>query len=769
MKNILLFVLLLSFGATAQIGMGEWKLHVSNRNATDIEVVNNKVFASFDRGVAELDLESKELSLWDAMTGLSDIEIACLGKSSTNNSLFIGYQNGNIDQIKNNSVTNIPAIKLASVQGDKKIYSIKEYDEFIYVATGFAIVKIDPKKNEVKDTYYPTNGNTAILDVTFRNDSIFAMSKSRVYKGRLSNPALPDANEWTVESQIPISIEEKYKQLDFYENDFLLLSEGPEYSDDTVYRISNGTITAPYVEPLYNNEIHSFDIVDNQIAMHFAEVTKFFTGTTFDYSLSNVNGAFVYATGCAKDNNTFYMSDGFLGIIAFEPNISSRIYNFSGPGGSSFFRAKAFDDKLIVSGGGLSGRFNSYNQAGTYIYDYDSWSNLNHYETPIWKDKIIFDYMDGAIDPTNKERMAIATFSPIPLTIFNDEEVDTFSIFNSPMTPTGTAGSSLISALEYDKNGYLWIVNGYTNSPLKVLSPSKEWQSFNFGSGAFGKFTRGMAMDFNDNIWFAVQDRGLYGIDYNGTPMDPSDDRQINLTKSAVGGNLPSKDVTAIAADFDNEIWIGTDAGFCILYNSDEAFDAAPGDYNAQRIKLEFEGNVEYLLGNTHITDIEIDGGNRKWMGTATAGIVLLSADGQEILEQYTEENSPLISNEIIDLSINQKTGEMFIITDKGMVSFRIDASYEDSEYETVSVFPNPARPDFTGPITIQGIRYNSDVKITDAAGNLVYQTTSNGGTATWDRKTLTGDPVVSGVYLIWTAANEGKGRKVGKVLVINP
>jgi hypothetical protein len=173
-------------------------------------------------------------------------------------------------------------------------------------------------------------------------------------------------------------------------------------------------------------------------------------------------------------------------------------------------------------------------------------------------------------------------------------------------------------------------------------------------------------------------------------------------------------------------------------------------------------------LGDTDINDIVVDGANRKWFATSNSGIILLSADGLEIIEQHTEENSPLISDNVLDLEIDHNTGEMFIITDIGMMSYRTDATYEDTEYSNVTVFPNPARPEYGGPITIQGIRYNSDVKITDISGNLVYATTSNGGTATWDGKTLTGERVSTGVYLIWTAANEGKGRKVGKVLVVN-
>jgi ligand-binding sensor domain-containing protein len=205
-----------------------------------------------------------------------------------------------------------------------------------------------------------------------------------------------------------------------------------------------------------------------------------------------------------------------------------------------------------------------------------------------------------------------------------------------------------------------------------------------------------------------------------------------------------------------------------VLYNAENAFGASFGDYNAQRIKVEFEGNVEYVLGATSITDIEVDGANRKWLATENSGIVLLSPDGLEIIEQFTMENSPLISNNIINLEIDHNTGELFIVTDNGLISYRTDASAgKNRDYAEVNVFPNPVRPDFTGVITIQGIQYDSDVKVTDAAGNLVYKTTSNGGTATWDGKTLNGDPVATGVYFFWTAPNEGKGRKVGKVLVV--
>ncbi|HNR86139.1 MAG TPA: two-component regulator propeller domain-containing protein, partial [Taishania sp.] len=233
-------------------------------------------------------------------------------------------------------------------------------------------------------------------------------------------------------------------------------------------------------------------------------------------------------------------------------------------------------------------------------------------------------------------------------------------------------------------------------------------------------------------------------------------------------GKLPSNVVTAIAMDFDNRLWIGTDSGFGILYSPENAFTAGAGNYNVQRPKIDVNGEVDYILGSLYITDIEVDGGNRKWIATVNSGMILLSADGLTVIKHFTTENSPLISNSIMDLEIDQNTGEIFIVTDRGLMSYRGDASYENEKYDDVKIFPNPARPDFDGLITIQGIRYDSDIKVTDVAGNVVYKTTSNGGTATWNGKNFNGEKVASGVYMFWTASNIHKGRYVGKVVVVN-
>lgn len=767
--RLLLVLLLLSDGISAQVGTGQWRLHIPSQIAVDVVALNGRVFTAYNNGLSEYEYSSSELTTWDIVTGLSDITVSCLGHSASTNSLFIGYENGNIDHIRDNQVTNIPAINLAEIQGSKKVYQIVEHEGYMYFATGFAIVKIDPIKNEVRDTYYPTNGNSSILDVAFRNDTIFALTETLMYTGDLNNIALADPAQWSQDSRVPTLTSNQYQELEMVDNEIFILFKDDAYGLDTVYQLTTGGLVTTFSE-LFDMEITSIDVLNGKLSAHYQ-------GATVTYNTDYTQGLIIaaYSFGSAHsisasyNDGVYWMADTKVGLVKVEGGSAENI-TFSGPPKNEFYSMDWSRGKLAITGGGVAGNISLFRNNGVYIFENEEWKLLDQTTMEMWSGASIWDYLSVAIDPRDKEKMAIATLSFVPLS-FTDESgqiVDTLTPVNSGIEPTGVGiGMSLISSVRYDNAGNLWILNGGTVDPLKVLTADGNWQSFNLGSTASNKFSRRMVIDNDGNKWFSFRAGDLYGYNDNNTPTDISDDQYVKLNSGDLTGALPSSEVTALAVDFDNELWIGTDNGFAVLYNASNAFGASAGDYNAQRIKVEFEGNVEFVLGATAISDIEVDGANRKWFGTDNAGIILLSADGLEILEQHTVENSPLISNTILDLQMDHNTGELFIITDKGLISYRTDATFEDTDYSDVVVFPNPVRPEFTGPITIQGIKFDSDVKITDAAGSVVYQGRSNGGTATWDGKKLTGEPVTTGVYYIWTAPNEGKGRKVGKVLVV--
>ena len=773
MRLLILILLFCSFSLTAQIGTGQWRLHMSSKEAIEVVALNDRVFTAYNTGISEYNYSSKEITIWNAVNSLSDLNVTSMAYCSSENAVFIGYENGNIDKIKNNKLTNIPAIKLAELLGSKKINKIVEHEGFMYLATGFSIVKLDPSKNEVKDTYYPTNGNTAILDLSFVKDSIFALTSDRLYLGSLSNVALADPTQWSVDSRVPTlsTTDNYYKEIETFKDTVYLLLKVDGYGLDTIYKINELSISNGIVET-FSMEVKSLNKVNDELVVNYE-----FGTLTYNESLMQstwigqyVGGGTPQLNSLSYNNGVYWLADRFAGSVKFVNNTNNETIDIGGPPRKEVYKMDWHGNKLVVAGGALSGKWQTYNSSGIYIFEDEKWRREDPTVIENWVDSNVRDFLSVAINPLDENIIAAATFSSTPLALVKSsggvEEL--FTVESSILEAPSGKTSGLVTHVEYDESGNLWMLNPYTGNILKAYDKNKVWHEFSLPSASINKFTKALAVDYNGNKWISVEYVGLYGYNDNGTISNPSDDKIVFLNTGEFSGALPSNDVNAIAVDFDNEIWIGTNNGFAVLYNSAGSFDAVAGDYNAQRIKLEFEGNVEYVLGSTKINDIEIDGANRKWFATENSGIILLSPDGLEVLEHHTMDNSPIISNNVLDLQLNQSTGELYIITDLGLVSYRTDATYEDPEYSNVKVFPNPARPEFEGPITIQGIRYNSDVKITDVSGKLVYKTISNGGTATWDGKTLNGEKAPTGVYLIWTAANEGKGRKVGKVLIVN-
>lgn len=772
-KIIALIYFFGTFAAFSQIGTGEWRFHSSTKKAIDVESSERIVYTAYENGLSVLNISDKTHELYNVLNLLSDINITCIHFEKSENALYIGYDNGNIDKLKNGRIYNIPALKLAQISSSKRINSFQKNGTYVYVACDFAILKLDPLKNEIKDTYYPTNSLEPINDITFKDDTIFSVTPSKLLFGLINNPLLADQSQWAMDTRVPFSNGNTYKDIELFNSNLFLLKQSVGSVSDSVFRIdaSGNQLISNFSWNAKINSIQSLD--DTTFSINASGGYAFFDNNlqqTALYGTGTFNQEFL-VNNCSKNTEGVWIADLQLGLVWFPSKyFSFDLFPVEGSANNFFYSMDSYQGKMAFASGYLVGKLPAFSKNGIHFFENEKWDFTDYYSQNCWNGQEVFDFLDVSINPKNTQEYATSTYSKIPLTVFNNDACQIYTDTNSTLEFTSFGnGWSLVSDVCYDEDGNLWALNGYSERPLNVLSANDgTWQNFDLGSNAKNKFTKKMIIDFDGNIWCGTDNAGLFGYNIGGTLSSTTDDKRINLKLGENYGNLPSDNVTAIAADFEGEIWIGTDAGFAILYSGNSAFDASPGEYDAQRVKVEYEGNVEYVLGSTHITDIEVDGGNRKWIATANAGILLLSSDGSQIIEQHTTENSPLISDVIYDLKLDQTTGELFIITDKGLVSYRTNATYEDPEYSSTTVFPNPVRPSHSGPVTIQGIRYNSDVKITDVAGNLVYKTTSNGGTATWDCNNLNGDRVATGVYLIWTAMNEGKDRKVGKVLVVN-
>ena len=103
--------------------------------------------------------------------------------------------------------------------------------------------------------------------------------------------------------------------------------------------------------------------------------------------------------------------------------------------------------------------------------------------------------------------------------------------------------------------------------------------------------------------------------------------------------------------------------------------------------------------------------------GLKVLACFLVSEDGQNELKNFNVSNSPLLSNSIQSIAVNDKTGEVFFGTPEGIISYRGEATQGGQEYADVYAFPNPVRETYEGDIVITGLIADTDVKITDISG----------------------------------------------------
>jgi sugar lactone lactonase YvrE len=267
-----------------------------------------------------------------------------------------------------------------------------------------------------------------------------------------------------------------------------------------------------------------------------------------------------------------------------------------------------------------------------------------------------------------------------------------------------------------------------------------------------------MVIDKNNTKWITSRQDGILGFNEAGGT------KFIKISDGS-NGNLPVVTTQAIAVDNRGQLWIGTTSGLRILSSVDSFLTNTT--LSTEAIIILEDGLAQELLFEQNITDIVVDGANNKWIATSDAGVFQVSPDGQKTLQHFTTTNSPLPSNTINDIEIDSITGEVYIATNKGMISFKGIATDASENLENVYIYPNPVRPEYTGTVKISGLLDKATVKITDIGGNLVHETTSEGGTIEWDTTAFSKYKVASGVYMVFISAKDGVETKVKKVMII--
>ena len=772
MKKILfLIVLFISVFTQAQgFELGSWKEYLPYRKVINIVHSDNKYFAATPYSIYYLDEEDNSIERLTKINSLSDFSISTMGVNKQEETVVIGYESGNVDLIKNGEVINLSGIVSSNIIGDKRVYKTYSSGALTYLACGFGIVVIDVKKQEVKDTYIIGSGGAQVKvnDLTSRADTIYAATDVGVYKAGLSSVFLSDPSNWSLEPLVaPLS----YNLITAFAGGLLLNAQYTGFLTDTIYQFKNGVFEQ--ASSITNNDYFDFQFKDNHLLLSaqrgVIEIDENLQQVEFIYTYAETN--FVNALSCIWNDGAYWVADKDNGMVKVINNFNFESYLLQGPFSNDVFHLVTNDNDLWVSSGRTEGSaWNStFNMNGIYHYNAEDWSMYNRLtNSELSEVDSIFDYVHIAIDPLDETHIMASSFKGGVVEVRGGEYVTRHTWHNSSLqrrltdlTKTCASGSA------FDDEGNFWVANAFVNEPLSLYTPDGTWKSFVCTAEMKGGIVTELYIDkTNGYIWMGAKGGGVMVYDNNKTPLDETDDQFKTLTTVEGSGALPSDIVNTIVEDKNGAIWFGTENGPVVIYNPRNIFEG--GNFDAQEILIEVDGILEVLLGTEDINEIVIDGANRKWFATEGGGLFLISADGTEMINSFTTENSPIFSNTVNALAINPKTGEVYVGTDKGIMGYKGEATEPNTTFTEVYAYPNPVRPEYQGKIAIKGLTQNADVKITDASGNLVASTTSFGGQAVWDGKTLSGERVATGVYYVFLVTEDGSDKIATKLLFVN-
>ncbi|WP_066630213.1 type IX secretion system anionic LPS delivery protein PorZ [Labilibacter marinus] len=796
--SIFLSSITLSFG---QAAIGEWQDYLSFYNVHSIAKVNNKIYAASEVGMFSYDIEEKALQKHTKINGLSDIEISAIAAIPNTNSLFIGYKNGNIDILKENSIENIPDLYLKDLMVDKAINHIHFDKNKAYCSTNVGIVVVDYAKREISDTYI-LGENSSYLNVnqvTSTSDSIFAATQNGILGAPINSNALTYFKTWK-----DITKDDKeYSSIASYEDK--VYAARIENQQGKIYTYDNGLLKFEFNQ----NKFKQLTITADKVALISSDLISIrypnlsAIEDVANYNLEDKTISPNFSNIIIDTEGNKWISDNSTGLVK-----NSEPYDLlivpDGPNSNLAYKIKASENSLWVVAGVNHYVYPIFIRAECSILRDNKWTNVNTHNNDILKKSYIlningdtlwgaFNFNDIAIDPRDDTHGYISSAHTGIYEFKDDKIVTHYSLYNDNFPIALAHIWQSVNGVAIDREGNLFSTNIGDSIPILVKPDIIQDKSENNNYGWY-KYNY---VSYEDNVsdpwlWQTIittwnhfwcisfrNPAGLFVYDINGTIETDSDDSYRYAGDSNNTGYSPfllwdedgkviDAKPTCLAEDKNGYIWVGTSQGILVYYRPRDIFNIEK--LVASRIKIprnDGSSLADFLLDKEEITDIAVDGANRKWIGTLNNGVYLVSSDGTKTINEFNTSNSPLISNIITSITINPKSGEVFIGTNKGIVSYRGTATEGEKSYSNVKAFPNPVQPNYMGSISVTGLIENSNIRITDISGKVVYQANSTGGQIIWDGKNVFGEAVSSGVYLVFATNEDGSESMVTKIMII--
>ncbi len=755
-----IFLLFLANTAHAQIPpIGNWRDHLPYSQATDVFNSAGKIWTTTSFSLFSIDKDDQTIERRSKVNGLTETGITAAGIDSITGTAIVAYRNSNIDVIRNGTISNISDIKNFPGNKDKTIFDIYILQDNAYLSSGLGIIVLDLIKNQAKDTYVlGANGeNIKVNSLVSFNNFFYAATDEGLKAAPLTGSNLSDFRTWQLVSGTNGLPSGAIKDIDAIGNRLIVLK------NDSLYSSSTGAWSFFYADGWKINNLNSSGgkILLSQSLSTQGRVVVLNPDGSNDRIIQSP-GFTILPKNAIAEGNSFWIADSLRGLSRLEGNIFTSFIPNS-PASTADGQIVSSNNRVWVAAGSVTNNWEpKQNRSGIYKFNSDSWTNFNA-NTKNGFDSLP-DIISVAIDPRDNSLWA-GSYGGGLINLKENNELIVYKQ-NSPLQVMQTVpGAYRVSGLAFDTETNLWISNYGASQNLHVRKADGSWRSFSIPFPLVESAAADIVIDdFNQKWIIAPKGQGLIVFNHGQSIDNPGDDQWKWYRAGAGNGNLPDNTVLSIVKDKNGFIWVGTAKGIGIIQCPGEVFTASGCEAILPVVQQDnFPG---YLFRDEEVQAIAVDGADRKWVGTRN-GIWLISSDAEKTLFRFTADDSPLPSNDIRKIGIDGITGEVFIATAEGIVSYRSTATEGTPVNTNVLVFPNPVPPGYAGTIAIRGVANNSIVKITEMDGRLVFQTRASGGQAVWNGKNYKGQTISTGVYLVFISDDAKVERLVTKIIFV--
>jgi hypothetical protein len=757
--------------AAAQgVSYNQWQDHLPYNNCISVAEANTRIFAATPYSLFYFDKTDNSLNRLNKVTpnGLSDIGISSIAYSNKFSTLVVAYSNTNIDLVKASEVVNIPDIKRKQMLGNKTINGILIVDKLAYLACGFGIVVLDIEKEEIKDTYYigPSGSQLDVKDLTFHQaeNRFYAATVNGIYSA-LATENLAYYVNWVKETSITgannsFNLVESFGG-NVYTNKYI---DGV-WNSDTLF-VKNGN-SWKYFLPQDHANRYSMRVSGDRLEIcNSWNVSVYKSDGSLESQYSNYNPGYIVPRDALLDKEgKVWIADNEKGLWSIGSDLIGSNYTFDGPASYVTVAMDIIGKQVWAVPGGRDGAFgNLYRAAQCYTLTDGTWNSFTSANIPEFENAR--DILCVAANPQNSNHAFMGSWGNGVFEFDKGELKEIYTPYNSSLQYVSGYGEGYlrIGGVAFDMDNNLWVTNALAPNILSIRKPGGEWKSYNLGNRGTAIDVGGIVIDKENQKWLQLRDFALFVFNDNNTPDNTTDDNKYKLTSSDGLQNVEASGIMSMAVDRDGQLWLGTDQGVARIYSPGNVFTG--GDYEAQRVMVEEEGYLHPLLETEAVTAIAVNGNNEKWFGTEKAGVFLMSADGGTQLLHFTEADSPLLSNSVASIKI-ATNGEVYFATAMGIVSYKDYKVESVATLDSLQIYPNPVRPEYLGPVYISNLVDESNVKITDVTGALVWETQAQGGQVIWNGTNLENRRVNTGVYFIFVTNADGSQKKAGKVLFV--